>query len=137
MNSWPVGYRPVADLCRYNYGVVLDYIQRGEEQAAWVREHSPKAYEDVLMLEAIVGAIERGDSVVEAEIDGATRTRDLSSLRYDLESSPEDQFRHLAAPALVLHASEDLNILVGDALDTVRAMWAAGNQDVETAGTPG
>ena len=34
------------------------------------------------------------------------RTRDLSSLRYDLELPPEDQFRHLTAPTLVLHASE-------------------------------
>ena len=45
--------------------------------------------------------------------------------------APEDQFRHLAAPTLVLHASEDLNVPVEDAFDTVRALWAAGNRDVE------
>ena len=43
---------------------------RGEEHAAWVREHSPKAYEDALLLDAVVGAIERGDSVAEGEVDG-------------------------------------------------------------------
>ena len=56
------------------------------------------------MLDAIVGAIEHGDSVVEAEIDGVQRTRDLSSLRYDLELPLKAQFRHLAAPTLALHS---------------------------------
>ena len=124
-------YRSIADLLRYNSGRVLDYIQLGEEQAAWVREHSPKTYEDALMLDATVAAIENGDSIAEAEVDGVTRTRDLSSLRYDLELPPEDQFRLLAAPTLVLHSSEDLNVPVEDAFDTVRALWAAGNRDVE------
>ena len=43
---------------------------RGEEQAAWVREHSPKAYEDALLLDAVVGAIENGDSVADGEVHG-------------------------------------------------------------------
>ena len=124
-------YRSIADLFRYNSGLVLDYMRLGEEQTAWVKEHSPKTYEQALMLDAIVGAIERGDSVSEAEVDGVTKTRDLSSLRYDLELPPEDQFRLLAAPTLVLHSSEDLNVPVEDAFDTVRALWAAGNRDVE------
>lgn len=124
-------YRSIADLLRYNSGLVLDYMRLGEEQTAWVREHSPKAYADALMLDATVAAIENGESIAEAEIDGATRTRDLSSLQYDLDFPPEDQFRLLTAPTLVLHSSEDLNVPVEDAFDTVRALWAAGNRDVE------
>ena len=31
----------------------------------------------------------------------------------------------------MLHSSEDLNVPVEDAFDTVRALWAAGNRDVE------
>ena len=124
-------YRSIADLLKYNGGLVLDYMQLGEEQTAWVREHSRKAYEDARMLDATTSAIENGDPIAEAEIDGVVRTRDLSSLRYDLELPPEDQFRLLAAPTLVLHSSEDLNVPVEDAFDTVRALWAAGNRDVE------
>ena len=124
-------YRSIADLFRYNSGLVLDYMRLGEEQTAWVREHSPQTYEQALMLDAMVDAIERGDPAVEAEIDGVLRTRDLSSLRYDLDFPPEDQFRLLSAPTLVLHSSEDLNVPVEDAFDTVRALWAAGNRDVE------
>nr|MDE0499865.1 alpha/beta fold hydrolase [bacterium] len=124
-------YRSIAELLRYNYSLVREYIQLGQTQAAWVRAHSPKAYEDALMMDAIVGAIERGDPAVEGEVDGVRMTRDLSSLRYDLEFPPEDQFRLLAAPTLVLHSSEDLNVPVEDAFDTVRALWAAGNRDVE------
>ena len=110
MNPQPVGYRSIADLFRYNSGLVLDYMRLGEEQTAWVRQRFPNAYEDALMLDAIVDAIERGDSITTAEIDGVTSTRDLSSLRYDLDLPPEDQFRLLAAPTLALHASEDLYI---------------------------
>ena len=124
-------YRSIADLFRYNSGLVLDYMRLGEEQEAWVREHSPKTYEQALLLDAIVAAIERGDAVAEGEVDGVLRTRDLSSLQYDLDLPPEDQFRLLAAPTLVLHSSEDLNVPVEDAFDTVRALWAAGNRDVE------
>ncbi len=124
-------YRSIADLLRYNSDQVREYMRLGEEQTEWVREHSPKAYQDALMLDATLAAIENGHPVIEAKIDGVTRTRDLSSLRYDLELPPEDQFRHLAAPTLVFHATEDLNVPVEDAFDTVRALWAAGNRDVE------
>ena len=130
-------YRSIADLFRYNSGLVRDYIWRGEEQAAWVREHSPDTYETALMLDAMVEAIERGGAVVEAEIDGEAITRDLSSLRYDLDLPPEEQFRLLTAPTLVLHSSEDLNVPVEDAFNTVRALWAAGNRDVELRILPG
>ena len=124
-------YRTIAELLEYNYRLVRDYLNLGEPQVQWVKEHSPKAYEDAMMMDAIVSAIRSGEPVAVADVDGEARTRDLSSLRYDLDLPPEDQFRHLAAPTLVLHASEDLNVPVEDAFDTVRALWAAGNRDVE------
>ncbi|MDE0232873.1 MAG: alpha/beta fold hydrolase [bacterium] len=130
-------YRSIAELLRYNYSLVRDYIELGEEQAAWVREHSLKAFEDAHMMDAIVDAIERADPAVEGEVDGVRITRDLSSLRYDLEFPPEDQFLLLEAPTLVLHSSEDLNVPVEDAFDTVAALWAAGNRDVELRILPG
>ncbi len=124
-------YRSIAELLRYNYRLVRDYIDLGPSQSAWVKENSPKAYEDAMMMDAIVGAIESGEPEAVGEIDGRMATRDLSSLRYDLDLPPEDQFRHLASPTLVLHATEDLNVPVEDAFNTVRALWAAGNRDVE------
>ena len=130
-------YRSIAELLRYNYSLVREYIQLGEAQAAWVRENSPRAYEDAVMMDAMVEAIERGDAAVEGEVDGRPITRDLSSLRYDLDFPPEDQFRLLGAPTLVLHSSEDLNVPVEDAFDTVAALWAAGNRDVELRILPG
>ena len=130
-------YRSIAELLRYNYALVRDYVQLGEEQSAWVREHAPKAYEDALMMDVIVDAIDQGRPVAQAEIDGVPWTRDLLSLRYDLELPPKDQFGLLSAPTLVLHSSEDLNVPVEDAFDTVRALWAAGNRDVELRILPG
>ncbi|MDE0138874.1 MAG: alpha/beta fold hydrolase [bacterium] len=130
-------YRSIAELLEYNYGLVRDYMGLGEPQVAWVKEHSPKAYEDAMMMRTIVSAIENRRSIATAEFDGVTRARDLSSLRYDLDLPPEDQFRHLAAPALVLHGAADLNVPVEDAFETVRALWAAGNRDVELRVIPG
>ena len=130
-------YRSIAELLEYNYGLVREYLNLGERQVAWVKEHSPKAYEDALMMDAIVSAIDNGESMAVAQIDDEAKTRDLSSLRYDLDRAPEDQFRHLAAPTLVLHGSEDLNVPAEDALDTVRALRAAGNDDVELRVVPG
>ena len=124
-------YRTIAELLAYNYRLVREYMNLGPSRQAWVKEHSPKAYEDAMMMDAIVSTIENGEPVATADVEGETRTRDLSSLRYDLDLPPEDQFRHLAAPTLVLHASEDLNVPVEDAFNTVRALWAAGNRDVE------
>ncbi|MDE0168040.1 MAG: alpha/beta fold hydrolase [bacterium] len=130
-------YRTIAELLVYNYGLVREYLSLGQSEAAWVRENSPKAHEDAMMMGAIVEAIENREPQAVAELDGETRTRDLSSLRYDLDLPPEEQFRHLSAPTLVLHASEDLNVPVEDAFDTVRALWAAGNRDVELRVVPG
>ena len=124
-------YRTIAELLEYNYRLVRDYLGLGDSQVAWVKEQSPKAYEDAMMMDATVKAIENREPVAVAEVDGKAITRALSSLRYDLDLPPEDQFRHLAAPTLVLHASEDLNVPVEDAFNTVRALWAAGNRDVE------
>lgn len=130
-------YRSIAALLEYNYRLIRDYMGLGESQVAWVKVHSPKAYEDAMMMRAIVSAIENRRPVATAEFDGVTASRDLSSLRYDLDLPPEDQFRHLAAPALVLHGAEDLNVPTEDAFETVRALWAAGNRDVELRVIPG
>lgn len=130
-------YRSIAGLLEYNYRLVRDYMRLGESEAAWVREHSRKAYEDATMMDAIVEAIRKREPQAAGELDGEPWTRDLSSLQYDLDLPPEDQFRHLAAPSLVLHASEDLNVPVEDAFNTVRALWASGNRQVELRIIPG
>lgn len=130
-------YRSIAGLLEYNYRLVRDYMRLGESETVWVREHSRKAYEDATMMDAIVEAIREREPQAAGELDGEAWTRDLSSLRYDLDLPPEDQFRHLAASSLVLHASEDLNVPVEDAFNTVRALWAAGNRKVELRIIPG
>ncbi|WP_420613847.1 alpha/beta hydrolase family protein [Candidatus Spongiisocius sp.] len=130
-------YRSIAGLLEYNYRLVRDYMRLGKSETAWVREHSRKAYEDATMMDDIVQAIRKREPQAAGQLDGEPWTRDLSSLRYDLDLPPEDQFRHLAAPSLVLHASEDLNVPVEDSFNTIRALWAAGNRQVELRIIPG
>ena len=130
-------YRSIPELLEYNYRLVLDYMQTGEARTRWVQTHAPKAYQDALMLESTLAALESGARTVRVEIDDVTVERDLTPLAYDLDLPPEDQFRHLSAPTLVLHAGEDLNVPVEDAFNTVRALWTAGNREVELHIVPG
>ena len=130
-------YRSIPELLEYNYRLVLDYMQTGEARTRWVQTHAPKAYQDALMLESTLAALESGARTVRVEIDDVAVERDLTPLAYDLDLPPEDQFRHLSAPTLVLHAGEDLNVPVEDAFNTVQALWAAGNREVELHIVPG
>ena len=130
-------YRSIPELLEYNYRLVLEYMQTGEARTRWVQTHAPKAYQDALMLESTLTALENGARTARVEIDGVTVERDLTGLEYDLDMPPADQFRHLGAPTLVLHAAEDLNVPVEDAFNTVRSLWAAGNHEVELRIVPG
>ena len=130
-------YRSIPALLDFNYRRVLDYMRTGEAQTRWVEIHAPKAYQDALMLEPLLTALENRDRIARADVDGVTVERDLTDLDYDLDLPPEDQFGHLTAPTLVFHAAEDMNVPVEDAFDTVRALWAAGNHEVELRIVPG
>ena len=130
-------YRSIPELLEYNSRPVLEYMKTGEAQARWVEEHAPRAYRGALMLDAVLAAIENGDRTARAVIDGTPVERDLGDLDYDLRMPPEDQFRHLKAPTLVLHAAEDSNVPVEDAFNTVRALWTASNREVELHLVPG
>ena len=76
---------------------------------------------------ATAAAIETGASVVEAETDGGTRTRDLSSLQCELDFLPKTSSVILAHP-LLFSTPQELNVPVENAFDIVRSLWAAGGR---------
>lgn len=57
--------------------------------------------------------------------------RSVDGLAYDVALPPAEQFSVLGCPTLVLHGADDLNVPVEDAFETVGALWAVGNRDVE------
>ncbi len=76
---------------------------------------------------ATVAAIETGASVVEAETDGGTRTRDLSSLNATWTPSrrPVPSSWRTHPP---FSTPQELNVPVENSFDIVRSLWAAGGR---------
>lgn len=130
-------HRSIADLLKYNLHPVIDYMNSSVARETWVSIHAPKAYRDAHLLDETLAIMERGEAVAHVERDGKVIERDISGFMYDLDLPPEDQFRHLRAPTLVLHGGDDLNVPVDDAFSTFRALRSAGNHDVELRIVPG
>ncbi len=130
-------YRSIPALLEYNLRPVIEYMGRSSQHSEWVARHAPKAYRDAHLLDTTLRSMSRGEAIARANVDGQNVERDLSGIMYDLDRPPEDQFRYLQAPTLVLHASDDLNVPVSDAFHTFRAMRESGNNDVEVRIIPG
>lgn len=124
-------HRSIVDLLRDNLVRAERYMGSGAEAADWVRHHAPQVHADVRLWPEIERALMEGRATARGSVDGATITRDLGGLDYDLANPPADQLAHLDCPALVIHGADDLNVLVDDAFATVRSLWDAGRRDVE------
>ena len=124
-------HRSIEGLLRFNIGQAERYVRSGADAAAWVREHAPQIHADVQLWPTIETALKRGEAQARGRVDGASVTRDLSRLAYDLTWPPAEQFAHLHCPTLVVHGAEDMNVPIDDALDTVRTLWASGIRGVD------
>ena len=124
-------FRSIAALLEYNLGPVIEYMSASPDRSKWVADHAPKSYRDALLLEETLAIMEQGTAIARVEVDGSLIERDISGFLYDLEYPPEDQFRHLTAPTLILHGGDDQNVPVEDAFETFKTLRAAGNHEVE------
>jgi alpha-beta hydrolase superfamily lysophospholipase len=130
-------YRSIAGLIDFNASRARAYRDRGPAEAAWLRENAPSEYESAFAGGALVKALEEGRSSVTFDGPEGRVERSLDDLAYDVALPPEDQFRYLACPTLVLHGADDLNVPVEDCFATLQALWRAGNRDVELHVLPG
>lgn len=124
-------YRSIPEMIAWNYGRARDFIARGNDEREWLRRELPIEYQNGLLIDAMLRAIERGESTALVEVDGEVIERSLAGLDYDLRHPPADQFRHLACPTLVIHGAEDMNVPVDDSFATVAELWRAGNRIVD------
>jgi pimeloyl-ACP methyl ester carboxylesterase len=126
-------YRSIPEMIGWNYGRARDFAARGPEERAWLERESPAEFANAMLIDAMLGAIERGEPVARVERDGRTFERSLKGLAYDLEFVPADQFQHVRCPTLVIHGGEDMNVPVEDAFSTIQSLWQSGNRSVDLA----
>lgn len=84
--------------------------------------------------------VDTADAVAH-DVESTVRTELILSTeraRHDIvDRDPVAELASVTVATLVLHGGEDLNVRVTDALDTYRALRAAGNHTVELAVLPG
>lgn len=124
-------YRSIAGLLEFNASRAREYWERGEAEREWMWAQARREYESAVTGPALVAAIGNGCDSIRVEDSRGIFERSLDGLRYDIDQPPAQQFKWLTCPCLVLHGADDLNVPVTDVFDTVQALWAAGNRNVE------
>lgn len=132
-------YGPAEDMIERNWGRVARYWpQLGQAQRAWLVEHRPADVARGFGVEQFLAAVARGEDSVRLAAHGTAWTGPTRRARHDIhQRRPAGELRPVQAPTLVLHGGEDLNVRVVDALDTYRALRAAGNTRTELVILPG
>lgn len=129
---------PIEDLIRRNLELATrHWAELTPDQQAAVAERSPSLLLGTDGVDQMLEGARRGDEIVRLEGGGVCVEMRTARLRQDLATRYVDEFRHVTCPALVLHAGDDLNVGVGDALESYAALRRAGNDDVELVVLPG
>jgi uncharacterized protein len=125
----------IEDLIRNNLGRVLrHWYEFTPEQRAWIEATMPALLVRARGVEQYLDAARRGEATVFLEGGLELRTR---RTQQDLATDYAAEFRHVQAPALVLHAGDDLNVPVADAITAYRVLREAGNDKVQLTVLPG
>ncbi len=124
-------HRSIAGLIDFNASRAQAYWERGAAERDWMWEHARNEYVSAVTGDAIASALASGRSSVRVEDERGTFERRVDELAYDVDYPPEEQFRFVTCPTLVLHGADDLNVPPDDAFATVQSLWHAGNRHVE------
>ena len=128
----------IEDLIRENLGRAgRHWEQFTAEQRAWLETHMPAMLVRAKGAERYLDAARRGEPAVTLEGRGLTLELRTVRTRQDLATDYAAEFRHVQVPALVLHAGDDLNVPVADALTAYRVLRGAGNDAVQLTVLPG
>lgn len=124
-------HRSIAGLIEFNASRARRYWERGAREREWMWAEARREYESAVVGPALLAAINEPGQLVRVEDVRGVFERAIDPLDYDIRLPPADQFEFVRCPALVLHGGDDMNVPVEDAFDTTRALWTAGNRDVE------
>ncbi len=121
----------IPEFLSWSFRRTRDFIARGDEEREWLKAANPIEFENGIVVDEYLKALESGGGTVRVEQHGVVVERSVEDTRYDLTYPPEEQFRYVACPTLVVHGAEDMNTQVEDTFRTLRALWAAGNRQVD------
>jgi hypothetical protein len=124
-------HRSIAGLIEFNAARARGYWERGSLEREWMWSNARREYESAVIGPALVAAIQERRRTIRVEDSRGVFERSVEPLDYDIGLPPADQFAFVQCPTLVVHGADDLNVPVEDAFGTTRALWAAGNRDVE------
>jgi hypothetical protein len=128
----------IEDLIRDNVGRAHRHWQEfSAEQRAWLEANMPAMLVRAEGVERYLDAAKRGEDTVVLEGRGISIEMRTVRTRQDLATDYAAEFRHVRCPALVLHAGDDLNVPVADALTAYRVLRRAGNDAVRLTVLPG
>lgn len=124
----------IEDLIRNNLGrAERHWAEFSPVQRGWLEANMPALLVRARGVEQYLEAARRGEETVVLEGLEMRTAR----TRQDLATDYAAEFRHVRCPALVLHAGDDLNVPVADALTAFGVLRQAGNDAVQLTVLPG
>lgn len=120
----------IENLYAYNYGRLLEYALTSEANLRWAEETAPFALVLGKHYKDMIAAALRGEENYLLKYANWVRVIPLARMREELLEPPDEQFRFITTPALILHGEQDMNVPPEDAVRAEQIMKRAGNGDV-------
>ncbi len=121
---------PIEDLFAYNYGRLLAYATQSEANRRWAQGTSPFGLALGGHYQVMIEAALRGEETYTLKYSDQTRVMPLARWREELAEPPDEQFRYIVSPALILHGEQDMNVPLEHAARIEQTIKEAGNHNV-------
>ncbi len=130
-------YMGIDDFMELIYEKVLDYVAKGPQVEAWVKENLNTFYGLARHWREILAAAHRGDDVYEKQDGDIVVRKYLTRLKQELEYPLYDQFKYLNKPVLICHGTKDVNVPVQEAYKIAQKLEEVGHPDFTLTIIPG
>jgi pimeloyl-ACP methyl ester carboxylesterase/quercetin dioxygenase-like cupin family protein len=120
---------PIAELYLYNFGRLVRHAETSPERLAWARSAAPRDLALGRQFGAMLEAAARGEASFTLRGDGQCWILPLARRHEEFAFPPDEMFRFIQAPALVLAGECDRNVPPEHAARAVARMRRAGNPD--------
>lgn len=117
-------------LFEYNYGRLYDYACRSAENRRWAEGVSPNGLAVGKNYREMLDAARKGAEYYNVRYGELSFDYRLERQREEIADTPQDLFRYIKAPVLILHGTLDMNVPPADAEAAEAIMRGAGNGDV-------
>lgn len=119
---------PIEDLFAYNYGRLFAYASQSEENHRWAQETSPFGLALGRHYKAMIEAALRGEETYVLKCGDQMRVVLLARWQEELAEPPDEQFRYIVSPAMILHGEHDMNVPLEHAARIERILRKTGNR---------